>query len=87
MNKIKKYLMSFGIELKKIKSCTSLHGGIPSWRYRTYDVDVYEVIGTDYRVHHKVSGRQEYRLYKGYVLIAARTTQFEFCGLLQDFLM
>lgn len=84
MNKIKKYLISLGIEIKKIKSCTSLHRGNSSWYYKTYDVDVYEVMGTEYRIHYKRTGRLEYRLYKGYALVAARSSQVEFCKLLQE---
>lgn len=84
MNKIKKYLISLGMRLEYVKSYTAYHCGRVYFGGKTYDADVYIIVGTNYHIHCKRSGRTEYRLYKEYRMVALCPTQIEFCKLLQE---
>lgn len=65
MNKIKKFLESLGLELKYDHYYIAKHyGGRSFYNDGTYSVDMYQIVGTEYYIHCKSSGRPLYYLYK-----------------------
>lgn len=87
MNKIKKYLLSLGLELKYEKYYTGRHiGGRSFYNDGTYGVDVYRIGNTDYYIHHKNTGRPAYYLYKNKNVKTVRFSQTAFCEMLEKWI-
>lgn len=66
MNKIIKHLKSLGYEVKYDHYYRAKHyGGRSFYNDGTYEVEVYQIVGTEYYIHCKSTGRPLYYLYKG----------------------
>lgn len=89
MNKIRKYLESLGLELKYDKYYRAKHiGGRSFYNDGTYEVEVYQIVGTEYYIHHKSSGRPLYYLYKNKNcdIYTGRFSQQDFITVLEEVL-
>jgi len=79
MIKIERYLSSIGKDLLFSKSILMQNsGGKSFYNNGQYTLDVYQIIGTPYFVHHKSTGRAEYYLYKSDELMGLAFNQKNF---------
>ena len=89
MNKIRKYLESIGLELKYDKHYVARHiGGRSFYNDGTYEVEVYQIVGTEYYIHNKCSGRPLIYLYnnKKCMIETGRFSQQDFITVLKEVL-
>lgn len=89
MNKIIKYLESIGFKVEYDRTYTMRHyNGRSFYNDGTYEVSVYKIVGTEYSVQHKCSGRPLYYLYnnKKCLIDTGRFSQRDFIEVLKEVL-
>lgn len=78
MQQIERYMDYIGKKLQFSKTETRRHTGENGFYHDgTYQVDLYQILGTTYQLGVKTTGRREFYLYDGSKLIGYARTQKE----------